>query len=226
MTVAELAQAAKRDRAYMLPLWEAVVRLIALWARRYMQGTPARLYDVEDLTQAGYLALADAVAGYEPQAGADFTTYLRYHVRKRFAEVARRKGTKRAPYVLSLDEPLDDEADTLRVDTVADPDADTAEAGIADVWNKELRRALDECIATLPEEHAAVIRARYYEGAPIPGSHSIEQSALYRLRRGKNGQRLWVYIELCERQYRRGGYRRFRETGYSSVEEAVERLLE
>ena len=127
--VQTLAAAVKNNTAHMLVLWEAVYRLIHLWAYRYTlqsheQGS--RLLDTDDLIQAGYLALVDAVEGFNPERGMTFPGYLSYHVRRRFAEVVGIRGTKRRPelYATSLDAPLTTEDEGFALgDTIADHDA-------------------------------------------------------------------------------------------------------
>lgn len=111
--VSLLACKAKDNPALMLPLWDAVRRLVGLWASKYYghikeNGTGA--FEIDDLVQSGYLALVDAVAGYNPEneAGAEFTTYLRFEVRRQFAKVTGHYGTKKRPehYSTSLEMPL------------------------------------------------------------------------------------------------------------------------
>lgn len=53
--------------------------------------------EVEDLDQEGYLALYDAVDGYDPVAGCQFLTYARYWIRQRMARYIRNNGTIRLP---------------------------------------------------------------------------------------------------------------------------------
>lgn len=61
----------------MQKLWEQNRTLIRDTAKRY------RGYaDVEDLEQEGYLALYDAVEGYEPEKGYKFMTYARHWIRQ------------------------------------------------------------------------------------------------------------------------------------------------
>ena len=62
----------------MLQLWEQTRAFIHTVALRY-QGYA----DLEDLEQEGYLALYDAVDGYEPESGCRFLTYAKHWMRQR-----------------------------------------------------------------------------------------------------------------------------------------------
>lgn len=63
---------------HMLQLWEQTKAFIHMVALRY-QGYA----DLEDLEQEGYLALYDAVDGYNPDKGCKFLTYAGYWMRRR-----------------------------------------------------------------------------------------------------------------------------------------------
>lgn len=61
----------------MQKLWEQNRTLIRDTAKRYKGYA-----DMEDLEQEGYLALYDAVEGYEPEKGYKFMTYARHWIRQ------------------------------------------------------------------------------------------------------------------------------------------------
>lgn len=239
--VTALAVNAKTNKACMLPLWEAVERLIGSWAFRYHRNGETRLFDADDLLQAGYLALVDAVSGYDLKDGAEFTTYLHYHIRTRFAEVIGRRGIKKRPEycAASLDEPLADDTDTSRLDMLTDPDATTAFERVEDsLFNEQLHSALEECLLRLPQEQSDMLRERYYDQKTVKvmaeargvEQHIIRQkvgSALNSMGCGDNRRQLKEYREeITSRTLRRGGHYTFATTGYSSVEWAVEHLIE
>ena len=164
-----LAMQAKGNPALMLSLWDAVRRLIALWANQYIHNAHEqgnRLFDTDDLIQSGYLALVDAVAGYDPEAGAEFTTYLHYHVRKHFTEVSGHRGTKRRPEVdaVSLDEPLNVDGDVSRRDLLADSSAEFADDIIEREATARDCAALMAEIEKLPEERRNALMLTAWEG--------------------------------------------------------------
>lgn len=133
--VSALAVQAKDDPALMLPLWESVERLVRSWAYQYTNrnyGNDTRSWETDDLIQAGYLALVDAVEKYDPDSEAKFTTYLHFHIRNHFARVLgirtekQRKLREMEAGALRLDAPLKDDTDTTRADLLADPNGDFA----------------------------------------------------------------------------------------------------
>lgn len=76
----------------MAQLYEQVKRDIhatALRCRGYA--------DIDDLDQEGYLALYDAVDGYDPTVGCLFLTYARYWMRQRMTRYIQNNGIIRIP---------------------------------------------------------------------------------------------------------------------------------
>ena len=76
----------------MAQLWEQTRRFIHTIAARY-QGQA----EIEDLEQEGYLALCDAVDGYNPAAGFLFPTYARHRIRQRMVRYIQNNGSIRVP---------------------------------------------------------------------------------------------------------------------------------
>lgn len=76
----------------MAQLWEQTRRFIHTIAARY-QGQA----ETEDLEQEGYLALYDAVDGYDPAAGFLFLTYARHRIRQRMVRYIQNNGSIRVP---------------------------------------------------------------------------------------------------------------------------------
>ena len=76
----------------MAQLWEQTRRFIHTIAARY-QGQA----EIEDLEQEGYLALCDAVDGYNPAAGFLFLTYARHRIRQRMVRYIQNNGSIRVP---------------------------------------------------------------------------------------------------------------------------------
>ena len=76
----------------MAQLWEQTRRFIHTIAARY-QGQA----EIEDLEQEGYLALCDAVDGYNPAAGFLFLNYARHRIRQRMVRYIQNNGSIRVP---------------------------------------------------------------------------------------------------------------------------------
>ena len=121
---------------------------------------------VEDLTQAGFLALTDAVSGYDPEKGAAFLTYLAYHLHRWFLQTAglRTEKTARDPVTstISLDDRM--EGGEVLGELQPDPHDSIADAE-AEIFRQQLRGALETGIDKyLSESDAQIIRRRYFEG--------------------------------------------------------------
>lgn len=234
--VSVLAVQAKDDPTLMLPLWEAVERLIGMWAYKYTrrgQEQGSRLFDIDDLKQAGYIALVDAVAGYEPRPDAGFATYLCFHVRHHFAEVAGIRGTKRRPEIgcFSLDAPLREDTETTRVEMLADPAADFAD----DVIDREA--SCQDCAALLvevdrlPDEQRQALMLTSWDGLTYIDAAGVMGTDAEQVRQQKRNAVSAVRYSkigrlIARERYavHRVGLRRFKTSFVSEVEKHVEWL--
>lgn len=145
-------------------LWERVRGFVYDRARAYQRFFPDSVIETDDLGQAGYLALVEAVGTYDPEAGAGLLTHLHYYLRKAWRTMYGLRGRPDAlDHAVSLDEELDDEGDTTRLETVRDPSAEQAFEQAEDgIFLDELRAALDRALAKAP--HGDVVRRRYFQG--------------------------------------------------------------
>lgn len=81
----------------MLALWQQNQGLIAMIARKY-----STYEDIEDLIQQGYIGLWEAVANYDKAAGALFSTYATFWIRKSIhTYVEECSALVRVPYSLT-----------------------------------------------------------------------------------------------------------------------------
>jgi len=76
----------------MLALWQQCRRFIHILARHY-QGNA----EIEDLEQEGYLALYDAIDGFDVEMGFKFLTYAEHRIRQRMMRYIQNNGTVRIP---------------------------------------------------------------------------------------------------------------------------------
>jgi len=236
-TVTELATQAKDDPSIMPLLWDGVRRLVALWANKYIQYAPKqgnRLYDVDDLIQSGYLALVDAVAGYDSEVGA-FTTYLNFHIRRHFAKVSGRYGTKRRPELdaASLDIPFGEDNDTTRADLLADPAVEFVDDVIEkDALHRDFAAVMLE-INKLPEELCRAFMLVYWhsyspqKAAEVMGitpqkARRYRDRAVHKIRNSATGRR----IREDRYPFRHVTLTSFKNTRTSSVEWAILRMEE
>ncbi len=204
MTNEELAvQAQDGDHEALLALWGQVQRLVWVQARRWAGygGTT-----MEDLLQAGVVALLRAVGSYDPQKG-KFSTWLFPLLRAEFAIATgqHRKRTRLDPLqeAVSLETPLtDDDEDGTLGDLIPDS---AAEVAFLAVEHDELHDALEAALATLGPEEQRTIRTRYFQGmtvAEIAAAEGVsrnvvsnrERKSLLRLRHPMRSRRLEAFL--------------------------------
>lgn len=192
--LAVLIQGGERDR--LIELWQQVRRMAlkeaVRWAAYHSNGV-----DAEDLEQAGFIALMRAVDGFDPTAGARFSTWYYHFLKADFERATGRRTEKQQRDPLndaaSLDAPITEDSDLFLGDTVSDPRAETE---IADVERRldqhRLHAALETAIATLPPELQLVIRGRYFRGEIVDAN--AHNKAMRLLRAPKCFQALRAYL--------------------------------
>lgn len=151
-----------------LQLWRQVEGFVIKNAGHYLAALDARRWlEIEDLAQAGYLAMVDAVAGYERDR-ASFLTYLKYHLRRRFREAAGILSTRTAkdPIAshISLDQPVGEDLTLGDLQAGESKELEDAERRI---WLEQLHEAIEKALAKLPPNCAEAIRARYLYGLSL-----------------------------------------------------------
>lgn len=227
----------KGNDALMLQLWDNVFGLVKKFAYRahtVLEGR--RGLTIDDLMQAGYLALTDAVATYDPGVAA-FSTWLAIHLRKHFQEAAglhgERKKNEPMDTAVSLDKPLLDGEDITLADVVEDTNAACTLQSVEDrIWLDQLREVLGEMMLEMPEKQADVLYRRYWQnqtyaeageeiGMAAQNVKVTEWRGLRFLREPRNRKRLRPFYEFdC---YSGTGLGAFRKTGCSVQERYVER---
>ncbi|MBD5170043.1 MAG: hypothetical protein HDT20_08015 [Oscillibacter sp.] len=79
--LAVMIQAGDRER--LTELWDQVRRLVCQQARRWAAGGRGGV-EVEDLQQAGFIAVLRAADSFDSSKGAKFTTALDYYLKQEF----------------------------------------------------------------------------------------------------------------------------------------------
>lgn len=171
--LAALVQAGDRDK--LLELWEQVERFAYGRAIRWERALGSRAgVTIEDLMQAAFLALLDALERWDPTRGAAFTTYFWTSLKGAFSVVC---GTRTARMrkdplysAVSLDMPAD--PSNPDVGTLGDLQPDpAAEAEIEAVEErdrlKKLHEALERALDALPPDRADAVRGRLYRGQKV-----------------------------------------------------------
>ena len=167
MDTNQIAAAVKGGQADVLTLWAAVRRFAYRQGNRWhlALGSLAGM-EPEDFQQAAFLALLDALEGWEPGAGA-FLTWYGLQLKAAFAAATGRRTSKRDPLqsCASLETPIA-EGDALTLgDVLPDPAAEQAIADIAERDRRQrLRRALYLALQTLPEAQRRAVVGRYLYG--------------------------------------------------------------
>ena len=170
MTTDEIAAAVQAGEADILELWRAVERFAKKQALRWCRAWEGRGGVVlDDLMQAAFLALLDALAGWNHDGGT-FVGLYAMKLKTAFATVygQRTERERRDPlqYAISLETPLEDSNDELTVaDTVPDPAAEKALDAVAEAdMAQRIHKVLETAIDALPEPQKTAIVQRYYKG--------------------------------------------------------------
>ncbi len=237
----KLAAAAKAgDNEALIELWESVRRLCFRIAGRYGTMLTRAGLGTGDIEQELFLAYHAALTAFDPSGEYKFTTYLTRPVMNALrAALGIRSSRELPPVPLSLNEPLGDEEECTRGDLLPDSRATEAfEATENSVWNEQLRDALEQCLDSIDERTAAIIRGRFLNGytrealanqAGISPTRAqqLERKGMRQLRQGKNLSRLKAFRDeiISTRAYHGTGLSAWRFSG-SSVEERIVLRLE
>lgn len=181
-----VAMAQAGDREALLKLWTQVRRMVYQQAMRWagVGGTT-----LEDLEQAGFIAVLRAVDTYDPTK-AKFSTHLFQHLR---AELSAATGynSKRSRFdplqiAVSLDAPLEDSEDATLADFIPDP------AAAAEMGNAEVRIGVAAILAELPEDQQRAVRGKYWHDLTV--DKKTLNAAMKRLRHPDCSRRLKAYL--------------------------------
>lgn len=182
--LAAMAQAG--DREALLKLWTQVRRMVYQQAMRWagVGGTT-----LEDLEQAGFIAVLRAVDTYDPTK-AKLSTYLFQRLR---AELSAATGynSKRSRFdplqnAVSLDAPLEDSEDATLADFIPDP------AAAAEMDGMEVRIGVAAILAELPEDQQRAVRGKYWHDFTV--DKKTLNAAMKRLRHPDCSRRLKAYL--------------------------------
>ncbi len=174
------------DREALLKLWTQVRRMVYQQAMRWagVGGTT-----LEDLEQAGFIAVLRAVDTYDPTK-AKLSTYLFQRLR---AELSAATGynSKRSRFdplqnAVSLDAPLEDSEDATLADFIPDP------AAAAEMDGMEVRIGVAAILAELPEDQQRAVRGKYWHDLTV--DKKTLNAAMKRLRHPDCSRRLKAYL--------------------------------
>ena len=220
-----------RDDLYVT-LWEQVKNFIAAQAYKrirrsqgFDKGGTVGSVDAEDLVQSGYIALTRAVETYTP-GKASFISWLDLNLKTAFSEAQGLRTSKRDPLdeCISLDRPRAEEGEETIGDRIKADDC--FRSTIEEIYNDELRAALDKALSEIPARQAEVLRKTDYEGKTLKKCGAeigvscqrvrcIRRDALASMR-ANNGLRAFLDDEID--YYLHVGEKRFNTTHQSSTE--------
>lgn len=191
--------------------------------------------EVDDLKQAGFLALIEAVKTFE--AGrAKFLTWYVYYLRRAFNEAQGLRGRRsdlldRCP--ISLDGEKSDDSEETWIDTIPDNE-DHIENVNDKIYREELRAAIEKALDEIPARQALIVRRTELEqrslvetgeeaGVSAAWVHQLRNKGLTALR---NNRGLRAFLADHINYYRFVGTNQFNTTRMSSTELLALRRME
>ncbi len=176
-------------------LWWQCYGFIRQQAIRWAKAWESRSdFDVDDLTQAGYIALCAAVNAFQENRGI-FIAVLSYYLKTEFSEVARCHHTAQLKEplngALSLDAPvykdLDNEVTLGETIPVSEPGFEVVEDA---VFNQRLAKLLRQAAECLPEKQRMAIEMHYLQEKPYAEvAKTLDCSISYSQQCSKDGLR-------------------------------------
>lgn len=235
MTNEEIAVAVQRGQSELMEqLWKQCRRFIGQQALRWAKAWKNRSYfDMDDLTQAGYIALCEAVKGYQAGRGG-FLTFLGFHLKTEFSKVigCRTETQMKDPLneAVSLDAPAynDEDSAVALGETLPfeDPGFEDIER---DLMNEYLARVLGWALQGVTEKRRTAIERRYFQEqnyAKIAEALNCTQSfaqqcvkeGLRSIRKGTFAPELSELLYGDRNYYRHTSFSSWKYSGYSSPE--------
>lgn len=178
MTNEQLAALAQDpDNAELVPvLWEKVKNLLYQKAGTVYNARKSRFQqcgvELWDIRQGCYMAFLEALKGFHPGAGNQFTSYLNYPFRNVVAELTRSRSTRKEPLNLasSIDAPIvntkQDDSTTL-AELLPDDTIDLETDVLEQIERQEESQLIHEAVNRLPERLREVIEWYYFQGLTL-----------------------------------------------------------
>lgn len=156
-----------------LKLWSRIRRYVVKVAYNRVSAMRAngntRGVEPDDLIQAAYIAMLNAVKTYNPEKASFLPTWLLFYLRKEFREVT---GLRKKPDMLDRCSSLDAESSTDIDDRESwlnsIPDDEDCIADAEDrLYQEQLREAIDKALDEIPERQALIVRRIDLEGKTL-----------------------------------------------------------
>lgn len=182
----------------MLKLWQQNRKFIHFMAKKYQGGS-----ELEDLEQEGYLALCDAINGYDPEQGTPFINYAARWMHQKMRRYIQNNGTVRIPvhegeklreykklindYRIHLGRKL------TQYEIARDMGiSDKVVRDLEKAANMERLRSLD-CLLTIDDDTTTV-------GDMVPDDIDIETDVLEDVQREQLKAVIWPLVDLLPEQ--------------------------
>ena len=165
MTDAEIRTA---DPADVIQQYRPLIYKAANRYRAFLDRTGA--IDLDDLIQAGMIAIMNAQRNYQP----DKSSFVRFswdYIRCAIRRTIGLDGKRTAPAAMVyLDDPINEDDRITILDTIPDPNIqDNAERLAEDAEREELSTAVHEAVDRLKNyKHREVITRMYFQGQKVP----------------------------------------------------------
>lgn len=170
----ELVTAIQAGNREELPqLWEQCYRFICLQAVKWKRAWENRTdFDVDDLTQSGYIALCEAVKSYNQERGMSFINYLVYFLKREFSKVAGCYTPAQAKDPInnaySLDAPVStDPQDESTLGETLSCDETGYEEIEERLFRSHTTQVIRQAMKSLPDKQRIAIQEYYLDGKAL-----------------------------------------------------------
>ena len=218
----ELALKAKAgDQAALLQLWEQNHGLAHIFSVRRLDSLRAlgnqRGAEYDDLMQAAFLAMVDAVGYYDPEKEYSFVSYWGRCIKAEYSALLGLRTSKRDPIdcSTSLETPLGDDEDSDVLGDMIPAPGDEYEKADHEIWRAELHATMEKVLAQLTPRQQQALRLRYYDGLSYDSiadqmgvslnvCRAIEEKARWQIKRPALRRELESFIDEITNFHRIG----------------------
>ena len=164
----ELVKEIQEGRREEMPvLWEQVYRFVCLQAHRWKRAWENRPgFEVDDLTQSGYIALCEAVQEYRPEKSMSFINYFSFFLKREFKKVSgcncKRQLNEPLNNAVSLDAPASNDTEELSLGDTIEAEEPGFEAVEKELESTYTANVVREALRSLPELERFAIEERYF----------------------------------------------------------------
>jgi RNA polymerase sporulation-specific sigma factor len=128
-------------------------------------------YDRDDLESLGYIGLIQAAQTYDPERGAQFSTYAYRCIENQISSALARARNRQVDCI-SLSLLIGEDEDTPMEDQIFQKSSEYQDQALkldaqTTVIDQASREVLEEAIARLPAPHDAIIRQMYFDGQSL-----------------------------------------------------------